>query len=260
MTIVDRLNALDLLDAELTRINNLPPSQSRKPPMLLYLKNGYKARIRPLLNLNQVVVLNRHNKYSPNIEERGNAICGKHIDKECKYCLQEAEGDQDLRPKKTWYIPVYVYGIQMLKDVATGKVLPEPVDLTYEDKDKNKMYVRGYRVLELDLYGANKKLLTDFSSYAKDEDYDYTITNNDFVMEQNNVVAAGQKKAMKTITLTIKPNNNNKPLKPEVSAVIPSYDTLLAQVLEHVPPFVIEDISASSGSSPLDELEDDEDF
>ena len=232
------MNALEVLDAELTRIELLPPPTT-KTPLFLWTKDGHQIRIRFLMNLSEVVVMKRHNKYSSNPGERVNAICGKETDQPCSYC-ELAEHDHELEAHLCWYLPTYIYWIAVTKD-ENGKTLkdatgqPKPVQLTYKSKDEEVLPVKGFRILELPLTGAMGKVLSTLRNYAKDADYHFTIIENDFVLEHQNVIPPGKKKATKTVTLTVKPA---KPMADEVKECIPTFDGLRQQIVEALTPVV----------------------
>lgn len=228
---IDTKDALALIDQQLEKAAT--PRASRKP-VFLFLKEGHSALIRFLFNLGDCIVLNKHNKYAESADMRVNAICAVEIGQQCKYCAR-VEDDKKLTANVTFYLPVYVYGV---RDKNGNPV-------TYKDPEtEEEKPVKGFRVLELTSFGTIGTVLKTLRSYTKDEDYNHTITGNDFTLTQ---VGAGQKK---DFTLVPKPA---KPMHPTIAQNMPKIDGFHKAILEALPPATIGEVqAATSDSSPVE--------
>jgi hypothetical protein len=231
------VDVLSLIDKATDRAN--APRASRKP-VFIFLKEGEKVMLRPLVNLPQAIVMQKHNKWHDNRDYRVNAICAKEIDKGCEHCVnaQELE-DKKLKASPVIFLPVYVYGVI---DVKTGQ------KVTYTEKDEQgkesePKNVFGFRVLELPLYGAAFSILQSFRAYIRDEG---SITQGDFTVEQ---MGSGQKKNFLTT-----PPKAPKPVSPAVIAKAPKIEEVRTAILGAIPPVIsaeadAEDVFNANGTN-----------
>lgn len=185
------LDVLNLIDKAVERAS--APRKSGKP-VFLFLKEGHKALIRPLFNLDEAIVLAKHNKWSENADYRVNAICAAELGKACVHCESaKTLEDKKLAASATIYLPVYIY--QVVDKTGTR--------VTYKEKDEqgneSEKPVTGFRVLELPLFGTMFNVLKVFRSYMRD---DGSICQCDFSIEQ---VGEGQKKSFVVIPKAPKP-------------------------------------------------------
>lgn len=213
---VTTVNALDLIDSELTKAAQ--PRPANKRPVFLYLKEGHKALIRPLVDLSKCIVLSKHSKYSPDAESRVNAICASETEEPCQYC-QQASNDKKLTANIHFYLPVYVYRVVD----ATGATVTYKDSETQEDKP-----VQGVRVLEMARFGTVADILKFFRAFMQDED-NCSMTECDFALSQS---GSGQQKSF-----VIMPKAP-KPMAEQIKAIIPTSDRLRERILEALPPVV----------------------
>lgn len=110
------------------------------------LKAGEKALIRPLLNLNAVASILKHDFYNNSTGKyEVNALCAETSALElpagsCRHCQTAKEsGNKKLTAVKFFVIPLYVYGIKNAKG--------EPI--TYTDNEGNEKPQQGVRYLSL---------------------------------------------------------------------------------------------------------------
>jgi hypothetical protein len=141
MAINTPVNALDLIDQELAKA--AAPKTSGKRPIFLFLKESHKALIRPLYDLTEALVLNKHSKWNDDPQHRVSAICAQEENNDCKYCGMVTD-DKKMSASLHFYLPVYVYSVV---DQATGQ------KITYKEKQENgpevERPISGVRVLEL---------------------------------------------------------------------------------------------------------------
>ena len=110
------------------------------------LKDGEKALVRPLLNLNAIAIIQKHDFYNPATKKfEVNAICAHVPELElpadsCKHCATaKSTNNKKLSAVKYFIIPLWVYGI---KNSAGQAVV-------YQDQDGNEKPVSGLRYLQL---------------------------------------------------------------------------------------------------------------
>lgn len=109
------------------------------------LKDGEKALVRPLLNLNEVASIKKHDYFNPTTKKfEVNALCAESIDlpvSVCKHCLTAKQtNNKKLNPTKYFVIPIWVYGIKN----SAG----QPVVYTDQNSGEEKA-VQGLRYLQL---------------------------------------------------------------------------------------------------------------
>lgn len=232
------INPLDIIDNELARA--AAPKASNKAPLFLFLKEGHKALVRPLCTLEQVVVMQKHNKYAEDAAQRVNSICAAEVGKQCAICARVAN-DKKLTANIFIYLPVYVYNV---KDASEQYVTFKEKDEAGNEQEKP---VKGMRLLELSSFGTVADILKWLRSFMKDED-NCKITECNFTITQ---VGAGQTKSFVVMS---KPP---KPMDERVAAIIPTSDKIRERILEALPPVAVESSTpASKGAVPAAEADD----
>lgn len=195
--------------------------RSSKKPVFLFLSEGQKALIRPLVNLPQSMVFSKHSKWSDSRDARVNAICAAEVGKPCEHCANaQALEDKKLKASTVIFLPVYVYGVI---DVKTGQ------KVTYTEKDEEgkeseSKNVTGFRVLELTLFGKAFSILQAFRSHVRDEG---SITGCDFTIEQ-----VGREKTKNFIVTPKAP----KSVDPRIPAKSPKLEEFRTAILGAIPP------------------------
>lgn len=233
------IDVLAAINQELTRAS-LPKASGK--PTFLFLKEGQKALLRPLYNLNQALVIKKHNKWSENADYRVNAICAGEVNKSCFHC-ERAKDDKKLSANITFYLPVYVYSVT---DTKTGN------QITYKEKTEDgkevEKPVTGIRVLELTSFGTIGAVLKFFNSFYKDDE-SHTIIGRDFTIEQ---VGSGQKKSFVCIP------KDPKPMSQQMKALIPTPERLRERILEALPP--LSGIDDDETEKTSENVEDDDEI
>lgn len=142
-------------------------------PFFFMLKDGEKALVRPLLNMNQYALINKH-EYFDNAKKQyvARAICAADVELDCQLCL-DAEQNKKLKADTRFILPVYVFSV---KEVKTGK------EVTYT-KDDKEVAVSGVRLLEMK---RTSSILRDLvAAYNESDEHDITL--NDFVISRQNI-------------------------------------------------------------------------
>lgn len=233
------LDVIAFIDEQFDRASTPRPTGK---PTFLFLKKGYKARIRPLVNLDHAVVMKMHNKFANDAEHRINAVCASEIGQTCKYC-ELAPADKQLNAKTVLLLPVYVYQIVDAQgNIVTGK-----------NEQGDDEPVKGIRILELSAYGTINAVLGIFRAYYKEEE-SHDIRVCDFVIEQQ---GEGQGKQFNTI-----------PKAPSQFAVKLAQVTearVRERVIEARPPVVQQSVASATANSSLStqasiEVDDGPDF
>lgn len=217
------VDVMNLIDQQFDRASSPRPSGK---PTFLFFKNGWKARVRPLVNLNQVTVMKMHHKFSMDAESRVNAVCASEIGKTCKYC-DLAPADKKLSPSISFMLPVYVYQVvDKFGNIITAK-----------DENGEEQPIKGVRIIELTAYGTINAVLGIFRAYFKDED-SHDITKCDFVIEQS---GEGQSKQFNTIP--------KSPSQFTVKLAQVTEERVRIRVIEACPPVVLQSAQPSTPSS-----------
>jgi hypothetical protein len=106
------------------------------------LKDGEKALVRCLLNLNQVASVLKHDFWNPSTRKfEVNALCARSLDldaDQCAHCVT-ARTNKKLSAQKYFIVPLYVYGVKN----SAG----QPV--SYVDQEGNEKAVEGLKYLQL---------------------------------------------------------------------------------------------------------------
>lgn len=140
-------------------------------PFFFSIKAGEKALIRPLMNMNEYVLVNKHELFDNATKKFvARAICAKDLDLECQYCL-DATNNKKLTADKRFILPIYVHAVV---NVKTG------LSVTYKDQDGNEVAVSGVRLLEMK---RSSSILKDLVG-AFNEDDEHNITRMDFVIRR----------------------------------------------------------------------------
>jgi hypothetical protein len=225
------INALDLIDQELAKA--AAPKSSNKRPIFLFLKENHKALVRPLYNLTDALVLNKHSKWNDDPQHRVNAICAQEEQHPCKYCGMVAD-DKKLSAQYHFYLPVYVYSVI---DQSTSQ------KVTYKEKQEDgsevERSVQGVRVLELTSFGTIGAVLKFFREFLKEEET--PLTSCDFSISQ---VGAGQKKSF--VCMPKAP----KPMGPQVKELIPTPERLRERILDACQPAIAGDTPLQGSVAP----------
>jgi hypothetical protein len=234
------INALDLIDKELARA--AAPKTSSKRPIFLFLKEGHKALVRPLYNLTDALVLNKHSKWNDDPQHRVNAICAQEEGNDCKFCRMVAD-DKKMSAAFHFYLPVYVYSVV---DQSTSQ------KVTYKEKQEDgsevERPVSGVRVLELTSFGTIGAVLKFFREFMKDED-NGPLTGYDFSISQ---VGAGQKKSF--VVMSKAP----KPMDPRIKELIPTTEKLRERILDACQPVIADGAKANVINKIASEIDDDD--
>ena len=219
------INALDLIDEQLTRAAEAPKSKGK--PIFLFLKEGHKAVVRPLYDLKDALVLKKHSKYAEDPSQRVNAICASEIGKSCVYC-HRAENDRKLSAQLHFYVLSHVHSVL---DSKGEKVTFKSKN---EDGDEVVKEVQGPRLLELAAFGTAGKILKTFREYVRDEEIslsalDWTITQ----------VGKGQQKDF--VTLPKAPKAMPEQLRKMLQQDAFTPENIRLKILDALPPVSSED-------------------
>lgn len=152
-------------------------------PTFFMLKDGEKALIRPLANLNAFIPVNMHEKFNQaSPKDSIKAVCAIDYDLECQYC-QDAKGDKKLTSTIRFVIPVYVHRILRKKVDDKGRFILDkgsPIweTVTYKNTQDEEIAVSGVRLLEMK---RTSSILLDLNAlYGEEGD----ITKGDIVIER----------------------------------------------------------------------------
>jgi hypothetical protein len=224
-------DVLAMMDSELKRAKEAAKSGSFVPTFLR-LNDGQKARIRPLFNLTECVVLPMHNKFNKsNPKESINAVCGLEVGDDCPYC-EAVASDKALSASTVFMLPVYVSVIEQ-QDSQTGLWSP----VTYK-KDDKEVEVSGLRILELKSFGAVSSIFETIRDlYREDDKHD--IRQYGLIIQR---VGAFQQ-----TSYTILPKGPSQ-MPDAAKALIPSSDDVKKMVLAACPPAGTSSSSSSSSS------------
>src|SRR5260221_355124 len=159
---------------------------------IVLLKDGQRAYVRPLYNMNSAIYRLMHDKYkntdaSLKANENGSPasltqFCGKnpHINQPCKICAKvQAEPDaKHPEAKAEIFVPVYLHKLVQVK-VAGGQEIEEIV--SYEDKQANTFKpVQGFRLLRCKM---GSPVLSQLMKVYRDPDYSKDVTGCVFTID-----------------------------------------------------------------------------
>lgn len=213
MAINTPADPMALLDEEM---NKASETRSFKPFFFSIAKDE-KALIRPLLNMPQYLLVNKHEFYNPGTNKfEVRAICARDVELECQHCI-DAQTNKKLSADKRFVLPIYVHAVINTK---TGE------QSIYETQDGEKLPVKGPRLLEMK---RSSSILRDLvAAYNESDEHD--ITGNDFVIRRE-----GEKLETK-YTVTMKAP---KPFEAEVDAQWKNRDSVLMLFAEACEPKVV---------------------
>lgn len=159
------------MEADVVRVKQSSASQ-----MFLYLKDGEKALVRPLLNLDRSIRLLKHEKYdSATGRTSPHAICAQSFKQECVWCAEaKASGDRKLTASPRYYLLVYVHGVYTYD--ATRRSWTQ----IYARDDITQL-LQGVRVLELKVTSP----ILDLLRATYDDDPAHDISAHDFAIARN---------------------------------------------------------------------------
>lgn len=181
---IDIKDPMALLEDEMNKAEN----RGGFAPFFFALKDGEKALIRPLLNMNQYVAVHFHEFFNPATKKYDvSTVCAEDYGQKCQHCI-DAVANKKLAGQRRFYLPVYVHAILKL----VGK---EWVPVTYTNADGAEQPSKGVRLLELK---ASSSILSDLvAAYHEDDSHD--ITRFDFVIARKGI------QLDTTYTVTLKP-------------------------------------------------------
>lgn len=219
--------ALDL-SAEISKeVQKASAPRASRKPVFLFFKDGEKALVRPLFNINgpeseQIIPLMKHYKWSDDRAVRIDAICAAEIGKSCKYC-EAAVNDRKLTAYRAYYIPVFVFQVVDKKSGAR---------VTYKDAETGEERpVKGFRVLELSLSGRVRSILTTLNEFfVEDDAHDIRIC--DFVVAQE---GSGTTKDYSVLPKA------PKPLEATILSAMPSRATFRQAILDARSPMIAQE-------------------
>ncbi len=204
---------------------------------IVLLKDGERALVRPLYNMDAVIVRPMHDKFkntdialsSRTVEGRAvaapiSALCAAHDGNPCLLCAQPK--DAKLEARFECFVPVYLYGVKGSGDNA----------ITYTDPDGNVKPVKGFRMLRLK---QGSSILAQLMSTFKDVDYTRDITSCDFKIER---------KGVQLDTTYICSPKPPKPMEPNLKAAIPPI-TKFQDILQEIYPIRILEHAQVNGAS-----------
>jgi hypothetical protein len=165
---IDTRDAMAILNEEM---NKADEKGSGLAPFFFSIKDGEKALIRPLLNMSQYVMANKHEIFNNQTKKYDvKAVCAGDLQLACQHCL-DATSNKKLASSKRFILPVYVHAVI---DTKTGKYV------TYTDQEGLEHNVSGVRLLEMK---RSSSILRDLvAAYNEDDEHD--ITTNDFVIQR----------------------------------------------------------------------------
>lgn len=196
-----------------------------KAPVILYFYDGMEILFRPMGDLSNCILANKHFKWAdngPKIE----AICAKEIGKPCDLCARAEAGERELIPRESWFIPVYMHRALRTKDQKTTLPLPTPVVVTYEENGVVKNAC-GVRVLELQEIGAIGAVFKYFRNFMKNAEENGKMVDRDF-----SIIQDGKGKGSKSF---ITDKKDPKP-RPDITMRTPPLERVFERVLEALPP------------------------
>lgn len=168
---VDLNDPMAVLEDEMTRAQ---AQTGGFAPFFFSIKDGERALIRPLLNINQYVMLRFHEKFNQATKKYDvSAVCAADFGHDCQHCKDAQGGDKKLNAQKRFYLPIYIHSA-LKKDPAGQKW----AQLTYTDQEGNEQQVKGVRILEMK---ASSSILADLvAAYNTADSHDITLY--DFVI------------------------------------------------------------------------------
>ncbi len=205
---------------------------------IVLLKDGERALVRPLYNMDAVIVVPMHDKFkntdialSSRTDASGRAIaapisalCAAEFGKPCAFCVNAKENKLEARHE--CFVPVYLYGIKDSSDNA----------ITFTTPEGEVKPVKGFRMLRLK---QGSSILAQLMSTFKDADYNRNITSCDFKIER---------KGMQLDTTYICSPKPPKPMEVNLKVAIPPI-TKFHEILSEIYPVKILERAPVNGAS-----------
>jgi len=235
-------DVLAMMDSETRRASER--ATGNFTPTFLRLNDGQKAKIRPLFNLSQCVVLAMHSKFNQvDPKQSVNAVCGTENGGECLHCDAAKAGDKKLNASTVFFLPVYVSTVEQKNESGIW------VPVTYQ-KDGTDFEVSGLRILELKAFGTIGTVLQFLRSlYQEDKEHD--IRQYGLIVER---IGAGQ-----STKYTILPKGPT-PMPDVAKALVPTQDAVRQMVMTACPPAGTTVVPAAVATSSSKVSERDNDF
>src|SRR6266487_5219905 len=208
---------------------------------IVLLKDGERALVRPLYNMDAVIVRPMHDKFkntdvslsSRTVDGRAvaapiSALCAAHDGKPCLLCAQPK--DAKLESRFECFVPVYLYGIKDMVNKA----------ITYTDPDGNTKSVKGFRMLRCK---QGSEILNQLMSTFKDADYGRDVTMCDFKLERH---GAGMD------TKYVCSPKPPKAMEANLKAAIPPIEKFVSILEEIYPVKILERAPVNGATAPTD--------
>lgn len=227
MAINTPVDPMSVLDEEM----NKQPENTGFKPFFFSIAKDEKALVRPLLNMNQYVMVNKHeawNQAAGKFDVR--AICAADLDLDCQHCVDAVTtGNKKLKADKRFILSVYVHAVI---NVKTGQ------QVTYTDQEGKEHPVSGPRLLEMK---RSSSLLRDLvAAYNESDEHD--ITAQDFVIRRE-----GEKLETK---YTVTPKAP-KPFTETVDAAYRDREAVLRMFAEACEPLIVGNDDPFAADLPL---------
>lgn len=230
---------LAAMDEEEKRASERP--QGTFVPTFLRIKDKQKARIRPLFNLSQSIVLSTHNKYNQADPKQSiNAICAQELGADCPHCAAAAN-DKKLTAGTVFYLPVYVSSLEQKNDSGTW------IPVTYK-KDDLEEPVAGLRILELKTFGSINQVYTSIRNLFKEDD-NHDIRQYGLIIERSDTNP-------KNPTYTTLPKGPSA-MPENAKSLVPTPEKVREMILQALPPAGVTAVSSSPKSSQVSERDND---
>lgn len=215
-------------DAEQRRTAAREGGKSYVSNSIVLLADGQRALVRPLYNMDGVIVVPMHDKFkntdvslSSRTDVSGrtiaapiSAVCASEFGKPCMLCSNAKENK--LEARNECFIPVYLFAI---KDASGDSV-------TFTSPEGEAKPVKGFRMLRCK---QGSPILSQLMSVFKDADYGRDITGCDFLISRKG------SQLDTTYSCTPKPP---KPMEANLKAAIPPI-TRFHEILSEIYPIKV---------------------
>ncbi len=169
-------------------VNSEDTKNTTFAPFFFSIKDGQKALIRPLLNLNQYVRVEKHEICNPASKKfEVKAVCAASLHMQgCIHCakaaLAKSKDEKKLLPSTRIILPIFVHAVI---DAKTGEYIT--YTKAHEDGSSEEIPISGVRLLEMK---KSSSILADFiRSYNGNDDSDvkssHDITTLDYVVRRD---------------------------------------------------------------------------
>ncbi len=215
-------------------------------PTFLRLKDKQKARVRPLFNLSQSIVLATHNKYNnADPKQSINAVCAQELGADCPHCTAAAN-DKKLTAGNVFYLPVYVSSVEQKNDNGTW------IPVTYK-KDDLEEPVAGLRILELKTFGSINQVYTSIRNLFKEDD-NHDIRQYGLIIERSDVKRGDNQPPNPIYTILPK---GPSAMSDAGKALVPTPEKVREMILAALPPAGVTVVPSSPKSSAVSERDND---